>query len=118
MFFQKYMKWVTFPERPLHKTKEAIDKACADIAKRLGDGVPVRANLEKGWHYIGIVGCTKGKDEFLCIEPWSGNNTITYAGKQTRFLTKLTRDTTSHRLVTPYGSYASGYGNPPLPQKR
>ncbi len=100
VFFQKYMKW---PKRPaksmLTRDRRGCDpskvkKACDDIVRSLTlNKIPVRVGLGFGnstfpSHFIGVVGC-KGKETFLCIEPWAGNCVTTYAGKRTSFLAVL-----------------------------
>lgn len=109
VFFLKYMKWMNRPiTSMLAPGKLACDpnkvkKACDDIVRKLTlQKMPVRVGL--GYraspivtHYIGVVGC-KGKETFLCIEPWSGNCVTTYAGKRTSFLAVLKHDTTIGEL--------------------
>ena len=109
VFFQKYMKWKSRNCRSLLAPGTGmcdpgrVAKACDDIERSLTlQKWPVRVGLGYGTgvavsHFIGVVGC-RGRDVFLCIEPWAGNCVITYAGKRTAFLAVLKHDTTAGEL--------------------
>jgi len=110
VFFQKYMKWGV--NRPVISMlapgsgkcdPDRVMKACNDIERSLTlQKMPVRVGLGYGTsiaisHFIGVVGC-RGKDTFLCIEPWAGNCVTAYAGKRTGFLAVLKHNTIGGQL--------------------
>lgn len=127
-FFSAFMQWHPLEKKVIPRTREGVKEACEDLARKLANAngipIPVRAECDSRKHYVGIVGCNRAKNEFLCIQSEPRAGTFTgYSGIPTRFLvsvapnkdgTKLEycrkRDNTTIyegqvRTITAYGNY-------------